>query len=374
MSRIELRFASEVHNQFGLQGPENLYASIRGLVVERVNKGKTQFLQVRDVTGVLQVILEKENFGEKEYEEKCKSIRKGDIISTHGVIGVGRSSGIASIIPNEPPEIVPIEAENTVELDSLPYMAVGSRVIQAKIINSIRRFFEQDGSLEIEPRLIQTEWTGAGLEPLRAEYPGFGHNVFLTPSPLPQIFEALISTGRRSIFAIGKCFTTSYRDVHSSTEATAIFLVERRASGPTASAPYWDSALRCLRNLFAQTETALPAVTAVLQEDGITEQVRDWPNLELGEHNLIIQRVRRPQFPSRLDVASSSSLEHVEILEFARIALRHEGKVYTLGECTLEVRFNALRVVCTTIQTEHLLDLLSTAPFRSLRTSTFWSE
>lgn len=374
MPRIELRFASEVHSQFKLQGPEKLYASIRGLVVERKNKGRTQFLQVRDVTGILQIILQKENFGEKEYEEKCKSIRKGDIISTHGVVGIGRSSGIASIIPDEPPVIVPVEAENTIELDSLPYMAVGSRVIQAKIINSIRRFFEEDGSLEIEPRLIQTEWSGVGLEPLRVEYPGFGHNVFLTPSPLPQIFEALISTGRRSIFAISKCFTTSYRDVHSSTEATAIFLVERRVSGTTANAPYWGTALRCLQDLFAQTETALPAVTQVFQEGGIVEQIRDWPNLEMGNNSVVIQRVQRPTFPSRLEISGNSSLEHVEILDYARIALFYEGKTYTLGECTLEVRFGALRVVCTTFQTEHLLDLLSTAPFRSLRTSTFWSE
>jgi len=374
MVKIIHHFSADVHNHFHVHGPDDLFAEIRGLIIVRKNAGRTVFLTLRDVTGEIQVLLLAENFSEEDFSSKCKALRKGDIVSVTGRVEKSRASETVSILPSEPPKVVPIDAENTFELDQVPYLASGSKIIQARIVEGIERSLRSLGFLEIEPKLLSTEWNGNGLEPLRAEFPGFGHNVYLVPSPLPQLFEALISTGHRAFFATSKCFSTSYRDIHSSSEATSIFSIERMPDDVKDINNVSRTALKCLKDLFSRTGTALPEISEWFSRNLFYHSEGGWPNNRWNEIGIGILSVSNPRIPGRLSDGKSSNLGHVQIERYLRVVLNHNGSRYNLAESTVEVRFGALRVITTTIHTEHLLSLFSTAPFRSLRTSTFWSE
>ncbi|WP_386175125.1 OB-fold nucleic acid binding domain-containing protein [Sulfitobacter sp. R86518] len=370
-----LRYARDVHSHFEANGADGQSASLRGIITKRKKAGRTLFIELVDVTGKIQILMSADRFTDDEYENKCVSLRKGDIIAVKGSVGESDSSKTTSIFASHPPEVVLINAENSHELGDKPYLASGTLMIQAQIVQVLEQKLRSLGFLEIEPRLMSTEWRGNGLEPLRAQYPGFGHNVFLVPSPLPQLFEALISTGYKSIFATSKCLSTSYRDVHSSTEATTVFAVERQpidANVPLQ--PVWTTAMDCLTDIFSRTGNALPDISKIFEERSYKLSEADWPNSKLFGDGLTVQRVKAPAIPERLPTVEATTLSDVEIVDYARIALEHEGNRYTLAEATLEVRFDALKVVTTTIHTEHLLGLFSTAPFRSLRTSTFWDD
>jgi len=376
MVQIVQHFAADVRNHFEVHGPGDLFAKLRGLIVKRKNAGRAVFLSLLDVTGEIQVLLLAENFSEADFVGRCKSLRKGDIISVSGPVEKSRATETVSVLPERPPTVVPIDAENTFELDQVPYLASGSKIIQARIVQGIERSMRSMGFLEISPKFLSTGWDGNGLEPLRAEFPGFGHNVYIVPSPLPQLFEALISTGNRAFFATSKCFTTSYRDIHSSSEATSVFAIERASDDvvlrDTTAVP--RTALKCLKDLFSRTGTALPEVSQWFAENAIYYSEGGWPNNAWNGSGVGVLSVSNPRIPKRFADDDGSTLGQVEIEKYCRIVVNRENLRYLLAESIRETRFGALRVITTTIHTEHLLSLFSTAPFRSLRTSTFWSD
>lgn len=371
---VSLKFAQDVRNHFEIFGPNDILATVRGLVTKRKNKGRVQFIELLDVTGSIQILLLKENFSDEDYEEKCRKLARGNIISASGPVELSKGNGELSIVPTEPPEVLEIGSSFVLEEGADAFRSAGSRVVQARIIDRLESYFRQHDYLEIEPKILSTEWDGNGLEPLRAEFPGFGHNVFLVPSPLPQLFEALISTGAGSVFATGKCLSTSYRDVHSSTEAVSIFTVERIERPIRSDKRLYSVAMDSIAALLSSTGLALPSVTEMFNAKEPQIIQTEWTNFENPPEGLSIHIVKNPSIPVRLAEKAPSLLSDVAIDRYARIILNHDNQVYCLAECTAEVRFGALRVLTNTINTEHILSLLSTAPFRSLRTSTFWDE
>lgn len=370
----ELKFAQDIHSHYELYGTEDVVAHVRGLITKRKNAGRTQFLEVLDVTGRIQILLLSENFSEDDYVNRCKSLRKGNIISVAGSLALSQGNGVLSIVPNTPPETIEIGSTDLLDRNDISFIAAGTKIVHARIVGKLENFFRSKGYLEIEPKLLSTQWDGNGLEPLKAEFPGFGHNVFLVPSPLPQLFEALISTGVSSIFSTAKCLSTSYRDVHSSTEAVSIFTVERILNPIKSNARLYKVALECLAELFSATGTALPNVSKLFDNRDFEVVEGPWADFDHPDSGLTIQLISNPKIPVRLASESKSKLAEVDIEKYARIVLNYNGQLYNLAECTAEIRFGALQVLTNTINTEHILSLLSTAPFRSLRTSTFWNE
>lgn len=51
-----LEYTRDVRAQFEREGPDGLIAHVRGIVTERKNAGRAQFIEVVDVTGSIQVV------------------------------------------------------------------------------------------------------------------------------------------------------------------------------------------------------------------------------------------------------------------------------------------------------------------------------
>lgn len=124
--------------------------------------------------------------------------------------------------------------------------------------------------------------------------------------------------------------------------------------------------------LFEGIETA--PIDGALKLSELVVVDGQWPLDMPTADGFFVQRCIQPVIPVRERAAPATKLELVAISQYARIVLKKGGQQYIFAECSEERRFGAVDVVCTTYHTEHILDLLSTAPFRALRTSTFWND
>ena len=150
-----------------------------------------------------------------------------------------------------------------------------------------------------------------------------------------------------------------------------MFCLERLAETKSGNS-IWDSALNNLLSLFDGTQTA-PSGTG-FKRDEVIVLYDQWPLSTPSADGLIVQICVKPIIPSREQTTPATKLELASISQYARILLHKGPQQYIFAECSEERRFGAVNVVCTSYHTEHILDLLSTAPFRALRTSTFWND
>ena len=201
--------------------------TIMGWVQKNRNKGGLVFVDVRDRSGLVQVVFEEEST-EKEMLEKAAKLRSefvvavvGTVAARSGAVNENLATGAIEIIPEQlrilsesetPP--FPIE-ENTKTKEELrlKYRFLDLRrpdiqrnlMMRSKVATLTRQFLAEEGFLEIEtPFLIKSTPEGARdyLVPSRV-HPG---NFYALPQS-PQIFKQLLMcSGYDRYFQIVKCF------------------------------------------------------------------------------------------------------------------------------------------------------------------------
>ena len=201
--------------------------TIMGWVQKNRNKGGLVFVDVRDRSGLVQVVFEEEST-DKEMLEKAAKLRSefvvavvGTVTARSGAVNENLATGAIEIIPEQlrilsesetPP--FPIE-ENTKTKEELrlKYRFLDLRrpdiqrnlMMRSKVATLTRQFLAEEGFLEIEtPFLIKSTPEGARdyLVPSRV-HPG---NFYALPQS-PQIFKQLLMcSGYDRYFQIVKCF------------------------------------------------------------------------------------------------------------------------------------------------------------------------
>lgn len=201
--------------------------TVMGWVQKSRNKGGIIFVDLRDRSGLLQIILEESDCGTLNFEkgEKLRSEFVVAIVGTvekrSGAVNENLTTGDIEIRAKEirilseaetPP--FPIEADSkTKEELRLKYRSLDLRrsdlqrniMLRSKIATDIRAFLAKEGFLEIEtPMLTKSTPEGARdyLVPSRV-HPG---NFFALPQS-PQLFKQLLMcAGYDRYFQIVKCF------------------------------------------------------------------------------------------------------------------------------------------------------------------------
>ena len=201
--------------------------TIMGWVQKNRNKGGLVFVDVRDRSGLIQVVFE-EGSTEKELLDKAAKLRSefvvavvGTVEARSGAVNVNLATGAIEIKPEElrilseaetPP--FPIEENSkTKEELRLKYRYLDLRrpdlqrnlMMRSKVATLTRQFLADEGFLEIEtPFLIKSTPEGARdyLVPSRV-HPG---DFYALPQS-PQIFKQLLMcSGYDRYFQIVKCF------------------------------------------------------------------------------------------------------------------------------------------------------------------------
>ncbi len=201
--------------------------TVMGWVQKNRNMGSMVFLDLRDRSGILQVIFE-EGKVEKEVFEKAGKLRSEYVIAVVGTVAMRSGAVNKNLITGEiellaeelrilseaetPP--FPIEENSKTKEDlRLTYRYLDLRrpdiqknlIMRSKVAMEVRKFLAQEGFLEIEtPMLTKSTPEGARdyLVPSRV-HPG---NFYALPQS-PQIFKQLLMcSGYYRYFQIAKCF------------------------------------------------------------------------------------------------------------------------------------------------------------------------
>ncbi len=201
--------------------------TVMGWVQKQRNKGGIIFVDLRDRSGILQIIFEEEECGAENFA-KAEKLRSEFVVAVVGNVEKRAGEANASLATGQievrakelrilseaqtPP--FPIEEDSkTKEELRLKYRYLDVRrpdlqkniILRSKIATSIRAFLAEEGFLEIEtPMLTKSTPEGARdyLVPSRV-HPG---NFYALPQS-PQLFKQLLMcSGYDRYFQLAKCF------------------------------------------------------------------------------------------------------------------------------------------------------------------------
>jgi aspartyl-tRNA synthetase len=198
-----------------------------GWVAKQRNKGGIIFVDLRDRSGVLQIIFEEDKCGNEAFE-KANRLRSefviavtGEVTKRAGAVNENLATGDIEVVAksirilseSETPPFPVEENSKTKEEIRLKYRYLDLRrpdlqkkiMLRSKIASEMRSFMSKEGFLEIEtPILNKSTPEGARdyLVPSRV-HPG---NFYALPQS-PQIFKQLLMcSGFDRYFQIAKCF------------------------------------------------------------------------------------------------------------------------------------------------------------------------
>ncbi len=205
----------------------NETVTVMGWVQKSRNKGGIIFVDLRDRSGILQVIFEEEKCGSESFA-KAERLRSEFVVAITGTVAL-RAGGINKNLATGDIEIIasdlrilseadtppfPIEENSkTKEEVRLKYRTLDLRrpdlqrnlILRSRVVSIIRNFLAEEGFLEIEtPILNKSTPEGARdyLVPSRV-HPG---SFYALPQS-PQIFKQLLmAAGYDRYYQVAKCF------------------------------------------------------------------------------------------------------------------------------------------------------------------------
>jgi aspartyl-tRNA synthetase len=199
---------------------------VNGWAQNNRDHGGLTFLDVRDRTGIIQLVFDPET--DPNAHQIAKKIRSEDVVSATGIVLARTAENINPKIPTGKYEVkidhidilnkaktppFQIDQEDVGEEARLTYRYLDFRrpqmfnnlYMRHKIVNTIRNFLDQEGFLDVEtPLLGKSTPEGARefLVPSR-----LNHGKFYALPQSPQLFKQLLMVGGvEKYYQIAKCF------------------------------------------------------------------------------------------------------------------------------------------------------------------------
>ena len=362
-------YVRDLMAQYRLDPTDGIQAYLRGIVTHRRSYGGMILFGLQDTSGSIRLKADRSQFSKEDWAI-IKAIRKTDFVSVSGELILSEKDG--PFIRVKKFDQLSDSLDLPISEADPPYRRVGLQIIRSRLRRKLCSILERDGFVDIDTNLISVNWSGVGLEPLRVKYPGFGYETFLAPTPLPQLFEAMIATGQPRLSTVGKCFTTTYRDERSSTESNLVYLLFQEKEFEEG---FWDYLTSLVGMIVSNVETA-PFKSEHLSMAEIEFKSLRWPPhwSALDVSAPTVQKFHGPAVNAHLGAnlpSTDSYFGKVEIAELSRLLL--PGK-HSIIECARETRFGGLKTVVSAIHVDRLLFILENTPLRLLRTATFWQD
>lgn len=197
-----------------LQCSEKDTVCVTGIISDRWGKKDKFGISLKDLTGKINVSFWNNNVG--SYTKGM--FIKGKRLRIYATVVLDRE-GNKCLGNVDNVEFLEEISQLNKELDMLEQESL---VMLSKICNKIRMHLRKLDFIEVNTRVISRYLGDEILEPLLAEYPGFGTSAYLAPSPSSQLSEFLAVTLLPKVFTETISFTTSYRFPNGSTETPII--------------------------------------------------------------------------------------------------------------------------------------------------------
>lgn len=217
--------AAELHAEYGHHSAEELEqmqvrVKVAGRMMAKRVMGKASFTQLQDMSGRIQLFLQRDNLPEGVYNEGFKKWDVGDIIGAEGVV-YKTKTGELSIKPDVililtkslrplPEKWHGLSDQETRYRQRYVDLVMNQEVKEtfikrSKIISYIRNFFEQRGFLDVETPMLQGIPGGATARPFITHHHALDMPMFMRIAP-ELYLKRLVVGGFEKVFEINRNF------------------------------------------------------------------------------------------------------------------------------------------------------------------------
>lgn len=208
---------------------------IAGRVMAKRGQGKVCFLELKDMSGTIQLFCRINDLGEEQFE-KIKDLDVGDFIAVCGVVMRTKRGQLSVALTSFelmskslrplPEKFHGLTDKETRYRQRYVDLIVNPEVRETfekrfKIVSAIRRFMEDEGYYEVETPFLHPILGGANAKPFVTHFNALDRDYFLriaTELPLKR----LIVGGFDKVFELGRQFRNEGMDPHHNPEFTTM--------------------------------------------------------------------------------------------------------------------------------------------------------
>jgi lysyl-tRNA synthetase class 2 len=313
---VELFLAKE-----GQEGGEELKVTVCGRLLSLRDMGKTVFADIEDGSGRIQLFVRRNDLGEESHRIFRKLLDLGDFIQATGTLFRTRMGEISirtddwrllskSISP------LPVAKEQEVDGEIVRYsafadveeryrqryadLAVNPEVrdlfrTRAKILSSLRRFFDDYDFLEVETPVMQPIYGGAAARPFTTHHNQLKQELYLRIS-FELYLKRLLVGGYERVYEIGRDFRNEGVDATHNPEFTQLEFY----------AAYWDyrDVMEFTEKMLAYVAEQLYGSTTITFQGQEIHFGQSWQRITLRD---AIKQFAEIDYMDYLDAASLSA-------------------------------------------------------------------
>ncbi|MBH0231814.1 lysine--tRNA ligase [Halobacillus yeomjeoni] len=261
-------------------------ATVAGRIMTKRGKGKAGFTHIQDLTGQIQLYVRKDEIGEEAYEV-FKTADLGDIVGVSGVMfktNVGELSVKATQFDLLTKSLRPLpekfhglqDVEQRYRQRYLDLITnPGSRdtfVTRSKIIQSMRRYLDGLGFLEVETPLMHGIPGGASARPFVTHHNALDMQLYMRIA-IELHLKRLIVGGMEKVYEIGRVFRNEGISTRHNPEFTMLELYE-------AYADYHD-VMSLTENMVAHIAKDVLGATKVTYNEQEIDLEPEWTRLHM---------------------------------------------------------------------------------------------
>ncbi|MDE5415960.1 lysine--tRNA ligase [Alkalihalobacterium chitinilyticum] len=288
---VRTHSAKEMTEQFGEISKEQLEEDkhevvLAGRIMTKRGKGKAGFAHIQDLTGKIQIYVRQDAIGEEAYD-LFNTIDIGDLV---GVSGVAFKTKVGELsikvtnfqlltkslrpLPDKFHGLKDIEQryrQRYVDLIVNPEVR-DTFVLRSKILQSMRRYLDSRGYLEVETPMMHSIAGGASARPFITHHNALDMTLYMRIA-IELHLKRLIVGGLEKVYEIGRVFRNEGVSTRHNPEFTMIELYE-------AYADYKDI-MSLTENLIAHIAEEVLGTTTVQYGDYEVNLKPEWKRLHM---------------------------------------------------------------------------------------------
>ncbi len=278
----------------------DLSATVCGRVVSMRDKGKLLFADIEDESGRIQLFVRVNNLEESDFQMLKKWVDIGDFIQATGLLFRTRM-GEPSLNVSDWKMLskavtpLPIAKEQEVDGELVRYsafkdveeryrqryadLAVNREVreifrVRARVIAALRRFFDDNGFLEVETPILQPIYGGAAARPFVTHHNQLKQDLYLRIS-FELYLKRLLVGGYEKVYEIGRDFRNEGVSFKHNPEFTQLEFY----------AAYWDynDVMDFTERMVAFVAEKVTGATEIQYGDHLINLAPPWRRLTLRE-------------------------------------------------------------------------------------------
>ncbi|MGD6796480.1 lysine--tRNA ligase [Metabacillus indicus] len=264
----------------------SISVTLAGRIMTKRGKGKAGFAHVKDIEGQIQIYVRKDAVGDEQYE-LFNTADLGDIVGVTGVMfktKVGELSIKATSFELLTKSLRPLpdkfhglkDIEQRYRQRYLDLImndeSKSTFIARSKIIQSMRRYLDQNGYLEVETPTMHTIAGGASARPFVTHHNALDMQLYMRIA-IELHLKRLIVGGLEKVYEIGRVYRNEGISTRHNPEFTMIELYE-------AYADYKDI-MSLTENLIAHIAKEVTGSTKIIYGDHEIDLQPEWKRLHM---------------------------------------------------------------------------------------------